>query len=1029
MLCLATARQRHGDNSGPVAGFNSRPLGHRSSPTRLVASCELPVSRSPSSSSGFNFTQGVGAQNTTVRCLERERQALVEFKKGLSDDDGVLSSWGSEDHKRECCEWWGVRCSDYTGHVTVLDLRRHGFPLQTPLSGKVSPSLLQLRHLHYLDLSYNDFQGQNIPKFIGSLRSLRVLSLSSAMFCGKVPNQIGNLTSLQVLDLSRNNFLQISSLEFLSHLSSLKYIDLTALHFEHRDESVKTRVNLPPSLEELKLSFCELSDLTPFSTNSSSSSSSTSLSVVDLSFNKLTSPSVFKWLQNFNTSLTSINLSYNDKLGGPIPDAFQEMKFLRGMNLSSNYFTGEIPKSLGNLSHLTSLALNFNLLKEPLPDLLEKLSKRAGKSLQLLWLDGNELFGPLPDISTQFPFLRKLKASYNHLNGSLPSSFRLLPSLEELELACNEITGLFPDSRSLGIESGLRVLDLSQNKIAGSLPDLAPFSSMQELLLGSNQLRGVLPESIGLLSKLQCLDVSSNSFEGVMNEAHFLKLSKLKLLKLSFNLGMSFNFSPDWNPPFQLDVIHFTSCKLGPNFPKWLQTQSGFSELDISNTGISDTMPNWFWDLCSKVECLDLSNNMIDGELPDLSTKFGVFPEIDLSHNNFWGPIHSLPPKVKSLYLSNNSFEGSISFVCRVLKFMSIDLSDNQFSGEIPDCWLHLSHLNHLNLANNNFSGKVPPSFGYLYFLKELQLRNNNITGELPSSLQNCTLLRILDLGRNQLTGRVPSWFGTSLVDLIIVSLRDNRFYGELPLSLCHLNDIHVLDLSQNRLTGRIPHCVSNFTYLSLTHSSFGTTLASKIYFAFQYSYKTNILIQWKYNEQEYSGRLRLLKLIDLSSNLLVGDIPEEFSSLHGLISLNLSRNHLIGKIIREIGEIEMLESLDLSHNQLSGEIPISLARLSFLQVLDLSNNNLSGKIPSSTQLQSFNASSYAHNRGLDFVFLLLRDTACSLIGFGFDSPGASGGSGEIIVYEDAEFRGEEDWESAAIWWLRRERRATGLTV
>nr|GMD01970.1 receptor-like protein 12 [Ipomoea batatas] len=351
----------------------------------------------------YTFTQGVGAQNTTVRCLQREREALLQFKKGLLDENGVLSSWGSEDHKKECCKWWGVRCSKYTGHVTVLDL--HGF-----LSGKVSPSLLQLRHLGYLDLSYNDFQGQNIPDFIGSLHSLRVLNLNSAMFSGKVPNQLGNLTNLQVLDLN------------------------------------------------------------------------------------------------------------NPYLGGPIPETFQEMEFLQSLNLSSNYFTGGIPKSLGNLSHLTSLALNFNELEEPLPDLLEKLSKRAGKSLQLLRLDGNRLFGSLPDISTQFPFLRKLKASYNHLNGSLPSRFG---SLEELDLESNEISGSFPDLTSLGIESGLRVLDLSQNNISGTLPDLTPFPSMEELFLGFNQLRGVLPESIGQLSKLQSLDVRENSFEGVMNESTF----------------------------------------------------------------------------------------------------------------------------------------------------------------------------------------------------------------------------------------------------------------------------------------------------------------------------------------------------------------------------------------------------------------------------------------------------------------------------------------------------------------------------
>ncbi|XP_042005953.1 receptor-like protein EIX2 [Salvia splendens] len=62
---------------------------------------------------------------------------------------------------------------------------------------------------------------------------------------------------------------------------------------------------------------------------------------------------------------------------------------------------------------------------------------------------------------------------------------------------------------------------------------------------------------------------------------------------------------------------------------------------------------------------------------------------------------------------------------------------------------------------------------------------------------------------------------------------------------------------------------------------------------------------------------------------------------------------------------MKMLDSLDLSHNQLSGEIPTSLAEIHTLGVLDLSNNNLLGKIPTSTQLQSFNASTYAGNDGL----------------------------------------------------------------
>ncbi|KAL1555662.1 receptor-like protein EIX2 [Salvia divinorum] len=122
---------------------------------------------------------------------------------------------------------------------------------------------------------------------------------------------------------------------------------------------------------------------------------------------------------------------------------------------------------------------------------------------------------------------------------------------------------------------------------------------------------------------------------------------------------------------------------------------------------------------------------------------------------------------------------------------------------------------------------------------------------------------------------------------------------------------------------------------------------------------------QWKGKEYEYWKNLKLLKLIDFSSNRLTGNIPRSFSTMRGLISLNLSRNSLTGYIIPNIGNMEVLDSLDLSYNQLSGKIPTSLAEIHTLRVLDLSNNNLTGKIPTGTQLQSFNASSYADNDGL----------------------------------------------------------------
>ncbi|XP_019199343.1 PREDICTED: receptor-like protein 12 [Ipomoea nil] len=878
-----------------------------------------------------------------MRCLERERKALIEFKKGLLDDDGVLSSWGSEDHKRDCCKWWGVRCSNKTGHVTAIDLRcpvdDDFSPLQTPLGGKVSPSLLELRHLSYLDLSYNDFQGQSIPAFIGSLNSLKVLNLAFANFAGNVPTHLGNLTSLHILNVSWNFHLSINSLEWLSQLSSLRYLDLSVVPFE-QTLWPETIVNLPHSLEKLRLSSCGLFETIPFTINSSAS-----LSVVDFSHNNLTLSSVSNWLHNFSTGLTSIGLSYNN-LAGPIPETFGYMEFLQHLDLSGNFFSGSIPKSFRNLSHLISLSLSDNQLSEPLSELLEKLSEHAGQSLESLWLDGNKLNGSLPDISTRFSSLRELVVSNNQLDGSLPQSFGLPSSLESLGLRGNRIMGLFPDIKSFGLESHLKFLDLSDNQITGPLPDLTPYSSMIELYLQDNQLQGVI------------------------TEAHFSNLSQIKVLDLSFN-SLSLNISDDWNPPFQLEAIGLASCKMGTQFPKWLQTQGGFFSLDISSAGISDTVPDWFWDLSPRIEYLNLSYNKIDGKVPDLSTKFSGSQVIDFSNNGFWGLIPSIPPEVKSFHLSHNKFSGSISFLCTDATHFtaSLDLSYNQLSGEIPNCFENYADLVVLNLANNYFSGKLPHSLGFLQRLVSLHLRNNNFTGKFPRSLQNCTSLRMIDFGGNQFTGRIPPWIWTSLSKLIIVSLRHNKFSGDLPPSLCHLNNIQVLDFSRNRMAGRIPSCFYNFTSLIQKNNSTGKTIVGVgEYFGAVYNnvdYIDNILIQWKNQDSEYRNLLRFLKSIDLSSNHLIGDIPEEFSVLRGLISLNLSRNHLTGKIIPGINQMEMLESLDLSRNQLSGEIPAGLAHLNFLSVLDLSNNNLSGKIPSGTQLQSINATSYAGNSGL----------------------------------------------------------------
>ncbi|GMP21938.1 hypothetical protein CsSME_00000147 [Camellia sinensis var. sinensis] len=848
-------------------------------------------------------------EDAKTRCIDKERQALLKFKEALVDDYGRLSSWGSEEDKRDCCKWRGVWCNNRTGHVTMLDLHLSDDPSYHPLQGKISTSLLALQHLKYLDLNGNNFY-DDITK-------------------------LGNFSKLRYLYLGYNFDLKCENLEWLSHLSLLSHLDLSYVNLSKAVDWVQSINNLP-LLKELRLFDCTLPAITTHPSHPFNSS--LSLSILDLSYNDLSS-SIYSWLFNFSSSLIYVDL-FGNQLKGPIPDSFGGMISLTNLGLGYNHLECALPKSFSNLSRLQSLHLAGNNLTEELHQFLQKLSA-AEDSLQVLYVFDNRLSGPLPDF-TRFSSLIELSVGSNQLSGSIPETFGQLSSLVSLQLYGNQITG--------------------------SVPDLSMFPSLTDLGLGDNQLNGTIHRNIGQLSKLEHFDVSFNSLKVILSETHFSNMSSLKFLLFSSNALLTFNFCSDWVPPFQLDVIQLSSCKLGPHFPKWLQTQVNFSHLDISSAEISDVVPSWFWDLSPGLIYLNLSNNLIKGLLPDLSLKYHGYLSIDLSLNHFMGPMPLAPPNVTLLDLSKNKLSGSLSFLCAItgMELTYLDLSNNSLSGELPSCWVHLTSLSIVNLAYNNFYGKIPRSMGSLGEIDTLNLRSNNFSGGVPSSLKRCTKLRMFDLGENKLTGKIPAWIGTHLTSLIVLSLRFNEFSGSIPRHICHLNQIQVLDFSHNRLSGNIPHCFHNFTALVESKSSSATIsfYCMKFYGSYAQSgtYIENALVLWKGKESEYGNTLGLLKCIDLSSNELVGKIPKQVGSLAGLVSLDLSRNNLTGNIIQEVGWMKMLESLDLSANELSGLIPDGLADLNFLSVLNLSNNRLSGKIPISTQLQSFDPSVYSGN-------------------------------------------------------------------
>ncbi|MED6218215.1 hypothetical protein PIB30_024854 [Stylosanthes scabra] len=935
-----------------------------------------------------------------AKCIESERQALLSIKRGfnLNLNDLAhkhwLSSWVDGDNNQQCCcNWEGVKCSNITGHVVKLDLH-HANDLHVTVAS-ISPSLGELHHLNYLDLSGIFFEHTpSIPPFIASLTHLRYLNLSFCFSNAKIPSQLGNLLFLEYLDLGNNVFdhpqqipsqfanlsrllyLDLSGNELvggLSHLtnmSSLRYLDLS-------DNSLEGTI--PPRLGNLIL-----------------------LEHLDLGSNGLsgTIPNHFRNLSRLQYLYISHYFYEVKMLLSSDLEWLSQLSSLRHLslhlvNLSS---ASNWQLQVSSLSHLQYLDLFFcNLLDYSLPS--SSLGSPANISTSSLsFVDIS--YNSLKDSSLMFPWLMNstgaslvtLLMNDNDLTGTIPEPFgENLSSLESLILANNELKGQIP--ASLFRIGSLTELDLSENRFTGIIPDVSRLSSLQVLKLDNNRLDGAIHEGIGQLSNLTELSLGNNLFRGLISEAHFSRLTSLSLLELSHNT-LVFNVSDKWIPPFSLITINLAYCNLGPSFPRWLQTQNMIDWLDISHAGISSTVPNWFWKPVPQMRSLNLSHNRlrgkIEGPIPanqshnhklnhdsngvEIDYLRLILEQIDLSFNLFEGPIPAFLSAASQVFVSNNKFSTLNPLLCanssKYTRFM--DLSSNYLIGELPDCWVGFELLVVLDLSDNYFDGNVPKSLGSLTNIQSIHFGGNNFSGEIPPSLSNCTELQVFDAADNKLSGTIPSWIGDNIPKLLVLSLHSNKFHGSIPLSMCNLYELHVLDLSLNILSRNIPKCISNLSAMAITQATSKAAINHDYHYGFSdhYNhaaegsgdYNDSASLIWKGKMSKYGSTLGLLRSIDFSSNRLIGEIPTEIMSLVGLVSLNLSRNLLSGDIPPTIGQLKSIDFLDLSRNHLSGRIPSQLAQIDRLSVLDLSFNDLSGEIPLGEQLQTRDASAYAGN-------------------------------------------------------------------
>nr|XP_043614649.1 MDIS1-interacting receptor like kinase 2-like [Erigeron canadensis] len=567
------------------------------------------------------------------------------------------------------------------------------------------------------------------------------------------------------------------------------------------------------------------------------------------------------------------------------------------LNLSSSGLSGTLDNfSFSSFPNLAYFELSFNNFSGNIPSEILYLSK-------LVYFDfsANRFSGIIPPRIGQLRNLVTLHLYNNQLNGSIPPSICQLRSLTALALNINHLYGSIPTC--FGQLSNLSYFGLNNNNISGSIPfELGNLSNLKSLYLQNNFLIGSIPKSFVNLKKLADLILSNNRLNGsIPTELGTLVL--LERLELQTN-DISGQIPNSLGELRSLYILRLFQNQLSGPIPKELGNLVSLSILELSENKLNGSVPYSFSNL-QNLEILNLMVNQLSGPISRQLGKLKLV-RIEISQNSFTG---SLPDeicnggKLERLVVINNKLTGQIPkslFNCTSL--IRLRLDGNQLTGNVFESFGVYPHLNYISLTDNKFFGEISDNWSKCKNLTAIHMGGNQISGKIPASLGNSLQLEVLNFSSNFLVGEIPKEIGR-LTRLGVLVLSNNRLSGVVPLELGSLAELSSLDLSTNVLNGSIPSSLENcfqLFSLNLSNNKFTDEIPDQI------------------------GRLYQLSILDLSLNSLTGEIPSAFSSLSRMENLNLSHNKLSGYIPKSFELVNAFWNIDLSYNQLEGPIPKS---------------------------------------------------------------------------------------------------------
>ncbi|MBA0853445.1 hypothetical protein Goshw_017673 [Gossypium schwendimanii] len=406
------------------------------------------------------------------------------------------------------------------------------------------------------------------------------------------------------------------------------------------------------------------------------------------------------------------------------------------------------------------------------------------------------------------------------------------------------------------------------------------------------------------------------------------KLNKNMVLLFQYHVICSFILSSASLSPPAIFLLQFFN-----SLPKhtqlllpWNQSDSPSPNSHCQWAGVSCYSKKSF-----QVRALNLSGFGLSGVLNNSVPYLCVHQRmlsLDLSGNSFSGNIPQILgncSQLNTILLNDNGFDGSIPHQIFMSKWLrKIDLGYNSLSGGIPPEVSLCTNLEYIGLYNNFLSGVAPDEMFSLPNLKFLYLNTNNLTGSVPDFPPSCTILDFW-IHENGFSGSLPRTLA-NCYNLTTFIASYNKFQGVIPPETFEgLLQLEVLYLGENNVEGEIPNTLwslQNLQELILSGNKLNGTISERI------------------------AQCNQLVVIAFSGNNLVGPIPRSIGNLTGLANLFIYSNKLNGSLPPELGNCTSLVELRLQHNFIGGSIPPEISNLKNLEVLFLFNNHIEGHIP-----------------------------------------------------------------------------------